>query len=93
MTSPAIDILEAATDPKLFKGWFRDPTTWRTWFCFLRSMFGLPMTEEDWSLFRHCTGRDDRPAGGFTEAWLVVGRRGRKEHHAHVHRRLSRVLH
>jgi hypothetical protein len=83
MTSAAIDIIEAATDPELFKSWFRDPTnrdptTWRAWFVFLRSMFGLPMSEDDWALFRQCTGREDRPAGGFTEAWLVVGRRGGK---------------
>jgi hypothetical protein len=63
MTAPAIDIIEAATDPELFRSWFRDPSTWRTWFCFLRSMFGLPMNEEDWALFRQCTGRDDRPTG------------------------------
>jgi hypothetical protein len=29
-------------------------------------------------LFRQCTGREDRPTGGFREAWLVVGRRGGK---------------
>jgi hypothetical protein len=78
MTSAAIDIIEAATDPELFKSWFRDLSTWGTWFCFLRAMFGLPMTEDDWALFRQCTGREDRPTGGFTEAWLVVGRRGGK---------------
>jgi Phage Terminase len=76
--SAAINIIEAAADSQLFKPWFRDPTTFRTWFCFLRSMFGLPMSEEDWELFRQCTGRVDRPTGGFTEAWLVVGRRGGK---------------
>jgi hypothetical protein len=78
MTSAAIDILETVSDPALFAGSFRDPSTWRTWFCFLRAMFGLPMTEDDWAVFRQCTGRDDRPTGGFTEAWLVVGRRGGK---------------
>jgi hypothetical protein len=80
MTSAAIDILEAANDPQLFKSWFRDrdPSTWRAWFVFLRAMFGLPMTEDDWALFKQCTGRDDRPIDGFTEAWLVVGRRGGK---------------
>jgi hypothetical protein len=78
MTSAAIDILEAANDPELFKSWFRDPSTWRGWFVFLRSVFGLPMSEDDWALFRQCTGRDDRPTRSFTEAWLVVGRRGGK---------------
>ncbi len=36
------------------------------------------MCVADWALFQECTGRDDRPAGGFHEAWLCVGRRGGK---------------
>jgi hypothetical protein len=78
MTGQAVDIVEACADPELFGGWFRDPATWRGWFCFLRTLFGLPMGEVDWELFRQCTGREDRPKGGFREAWLVVGRRGGK---------------
>jgi Phage Terminase len=74
----AINIIEAANDPELFKSWFRDPATWRAWFVFLRAVFALPMSEDDWALFKQCTGRDDRPQAGFTEAWLVVGRRGGK---------------
>jgi hypothetical protein len=93
MTSVAIDIIEAATDPLLFKGWFRNPSTWRTWFCFLRSMFGLPMSEDDWALFRQCTGREDRPTSSFTEAWLVVGPQRRQESHAGADRGVPRLLH
>jgi hypothetical protein len=78
MTGQAVDIVEACADPELFGGWFRDPATWRGWFCFLRTLFGLPMGEADWALFRQSTGREDRPTGGFREAWLVVGRRGGK---------------
>jgi Phage Terminase len=78
MTGQAVDIVEACADPELFGGWFRDPSTWRGWFCFLRTLFGLPMGEADWALFQQCTGREDRPTGGFREAWLVVGRRGGK---------------
>jgi hypothetical protein len=35
MTSQAIGIFEAATDPELFKSWFRDSTISRGWFAFL----------------------------------------------------------
>ncbi len=38
--SPAIDIIEACGDPDLFARWFRDPATWRNWFCFLKVLFG-----------------------------------------------------
>ena len=78
MMSPAVDILEACDDPELFAGWFRDRSTWRGWFVFLHVLFGLPMNEADWTLFRQCTGREDRPTGGFRETWLCVGRRGGK---------------
>ena len=78
MTVPVVDIITACTDDELFSGWFRDAATWRSWFTFLKVLFGLPMSEAEWELFRQCTGRDDRPVVGFTEAWLVVGRRGGK---------------
>jgi hypothetical protein len=61
MTGASIDIIEAANDPELFRSWFsragsRDPSTWRAWFVFLRSMFGLPMSEDDWALFNSALG-------------------------------------
>jgi hypothetical protein len=73
-----VNIIEAIADPNLFARWFRDPATWRAWFVFLRALFGLPMSQDDLALFKQCTRRDDPPAGGAREAWLVVGRRGGK---------------
>ena len=75
---PIIDILKACGDPELFARWFRDRETWQNWFSFLRILFGLTPSEADWALFRQCTGREDRPMGGFSEAWLICGRRGGK---------------
>ena len=73
-----VTILEACADPNLFARWFRDRDTWRAWFVFLRALFGLPMSADDLALYKECTGREDPPAGGAREAWLVVGRRGGK---------------
>jgi hypothetical protein len=73
-----VTIVEALADPNLFAPWFRDRETWRAWFVFLRALFGLPMTADDLALYKQCTGRDEPPAGGAREAWLVVGRRGGK---------------
>jgi hypothetical protein len=73
-----ISILDACRDPELFAPWFKRPATWRGWFCFLRALFGLPLDLQDLVLFNQYTGRGDVPAGGFREAWLVVGRRGGK---------------
>jgi hypothetical protein len=76
--APAITIIEACEDPALFARWFRDPTTWRAWFVFLKALFGLAMSDADLALYRGCTNRDVPPEGGVREAWLVVGRRGGK---------------
>jgi hypothetical protein len=73
-----VSILDAVADPALFASWFRDPATWRAWFAFLRALFGLPMADDDRTIFKQCTGRDLPPAGGFRESWLIVGRRGGK---------------
>jgi hypothetical protein len=33
-----------AEDPVLFARWFRKRETWAQWFCFLKTLFGLPMS-------------------------------------------------
>jgi hypothetical protein len=73
-----VSILDACADPDLFGPWFKQPETWRAWFCFLRALFGLPLDDQERVLFQQHTGRADPPAGGTREAWLVVGRRGGK---------------
>jgi hypothetical protein len=78
MTKVAATIIYACTDEALFAGWFRDLATWRAWFAFLRTLFGLPMSEDERVVFKQCTGRDDPPEGVTREAWLIVGRRGGK---------------
>jgi hypothetical protein len=78
LSTPATTITQACSDPALFGRWFRDPSTWRAWFGFLRALFGLDMDDRDRALFNECTGRDAPATGGYKEAWLVVGRRGGK---------------
>jgi hypothetical protein len=71
-------IIDVCRDPELFAGWFRDSATWRSWFVFLRALFGLRMSPSDRELYKQCTGRDDLPSGGVREAWLICGRRAGK---------------
>ena len=78
MTKPAVTILDACGDPALFARWFRDAATWAAWFAFLRTLFGLPMSDAELALFRQCTGRETPPAVGARESWLVCGRRAGK---------------
>jgi hypothetical protein len=69
-----------------WRPWFRkfkwlpgkEQQTWTPWFAFLRTLFGLELSDADLELFQSCTGRSDAPAAGFTEAWLCCGRRSGK---------------
>ena len=73
-----MNILTAINDPAVFAPWFRDASTWRAWFAFLGTLFGLPLDDDARALFRECTGRTAELGKPFHETWLVVGRRGGK---------------
>jgi hypothetical protein len=73
-----VSILDCVDSPEIWGGWFRNPKTWAPWRIFLSVLFGLPLDAAGLELFRQCTGRDRPPVLGFTEAWLVIGRRGGK---------------
>ena len=57
-------ILQAMSEPRLWRGWFRNPESWGAWRAFLSVLFGLPLSADDLDLFRRCTGRSERSAPG-----------------------------
>jgi hypothetical protein len=71
-------LLDAIDDPQLFAPWFKDRSTWAAWFVFLRSLFGLPLSDHELPLYRECTGRSKPPTVPATEGWLCCGRRSGK---------------
>jgi hypothetical protein len=71
-------IIEAIEDNALFRPLFRSLDTWQAWLTILRSIFALPMTEEERVQFTALTGRATPPTEPVQEAWFVVGRRGGK---------------
>jgi hypothetical protein len=77
-----LTILDALADRALFGGLpaFRDLSTWRAWLVFLRSVYGLPLSGDDFELFRRHTGRTvhDPPPAGFPEVVCIVGRQSGK---------------
>ena len=73
-----MNIIQAMADPKLFAPWFKEPATWAAWRAFLAVLFHLPMDDAQIAIARACTGLETLPEQAFTEAWLVVGRRGGK---------------
>lgn len=73
-----MNIIRAIEDQHLFKPLFKSLDTWRAWLVVLKAIFGLEMTEEERTVFKHLTGREAPPAQPVQECWLVVGRRGGK---------------
>jgi len=51
---------------------------WRPWSAFLCALRGEQMTDYEAEMFRRCTGRQTLPNKPFREAWVAVGRKGRK---------------
>lgn len=71
-----MNVVEAVDGP--FAGWLGDPAEWRPWRAFLKALAAVPLDEEERDLFRQCTGRSAEFSEPVSEAWVVVGRRGRK---------------
>lgn len=77
-TSNRLTLLDAIADPKLFKPFFKNPTSWLPWTAWICAAFGLPMSQEQLAIYRACTGRKDAPTQQMRELVLVIGRRGGK---------------
>ena len=73
-----VTILRGIDDPNLFAPWFKDRTTWRSWFVFLKALFALPLSANELALYQQCTGRETAPTAPSTEGWLICGRRSGK---------------
>ena len=72
-----MNLLETFDAPHLFAPHFRGGT-WRPWRAFMAALFALPMDDDATVIYRAHTGRQNPPAKAFTEAALIVGRRGGK---------------
>ncbi len=58
--------------------WLARGADWTAWRAFLAATHGLPMSQQEYDIFKACTGRKNLPGRQVDEAWMVVGRRGRK---------------
>lgn len=92
-----MNIVEAVDGP--FASWLGDPAEWLPWRIFLKTLAAVPLADDERDLFRRCTGRDAEFSEPVSEAWVVVGRRGRKSAvaallgvHAAVHVDWSAVI-
>lgn len=72
-----MNIIEAMTDTKLFGAEF-GAECWHAWRVLLAGFYGLPMDDNDATLFASLTGGRKPPTTPCSEFWQVVGRRGGK---------------
>jgi hypothetical protein len=73
-----VNILQAMSDRKVFAKQLRDGPNWLAWKAFLAALFGLPLSQEQQEVFRHCTQCQQPCKHGYREAWLICGRRALK---------------
>ncbi len=72
-----MNILQALEKPDVFGPHFKG-NTWGPWRSFLAALFALSLDGVALDLYRTHTGRQTPPQAAFTEAALIVGRRGGK---------------
>lgn len=73
-----MNIIEALEDRALLGSAIKDRSTHAAWWAALKTIFGLPLTDDEAAIYRACTGRQELPAAAFAIAWLVCGRRSGK---------------
>jgi len=61
-----------------FASWLGSESDWTPWFAFLAALRAEQMTRRERAIYEACTGRKEAPSQPFSEAWVIVGRRGRK---------------
>ena len=74
---PVISLSRALADPNLFAHHFKGKS-WAAWKVFLAALFAEPADEAGLAVYRERTGRTSWPTAPFTEAAVIVGRRGGK---------------
>jgi hypothetical protein len=77
-SAKGLTIIEAMESKKAFRPLFDDLSTWQHWEVFLKSLYSLPMDEEERKFFKECTQRDVPNQKGYREAYCIAGRRAGK---------------
>jgi hypothetical protein len=76
-TMPVIALGRCLKDQNLFASHFRK-ASWAAWKVFLAALFAEAAGSGDLDVYRQRTGRTAWPTAPFTEAAVIVGRRGGK---------------
>lgn len=76
--SDVFTIDRALSDPRLLGAALGDSASWLTWLTILRATFGLPLSEEQQTIFASVSGNRAPPTQRVRELWCISGRRGGK---------------
>jgi hypothetical protein len=57
---------------------FSSLDTWASWLTWLKAIYALPMSPDEFAIYQKCTGRPNAPRTSPSEIFTVVGRRGGK---------------
>jgi len=72
-----VDLITCLED-KAMMGSFMKGGSWDNWKTYLRALQGLPMTDEQFEVFKQATKRTAAPTKQFQESYVVVSRRAGK---------------
>jgi hypothetical protein len=73
-----LNIVDATLDANLLGAAIKDQESFAPWRALLASVFGLPLDQDQLSLFRACTGRTSPPSAQFKSVYICAGRRAGK---------------
>lgn len=75
-----MNIVDALYDPAVFSRFYPhlENGSWANWVAFLKSLYGLPLSENELEVFHNCTGRPAPFPSGYAEAFAICGRRSGK---------------
>src|SRR3990167_7517352 len=72
------NIIKACQSDLIFGPWLKGKPSWQPWMVFLKCLFGEALNPQELDEVKSRTGRAPTADRRYSEAWLVVGRRGGK---------------
>jgi hypothetical protein len=78
MSTQAVSLIDALTDPSLFEPWFRGES-WDGWRTVVKAMDAEPMSEDEIAFFKSIAGGRNPPKHRSRELWAACARRTGKD--------------
>jgi hypothetical protein len=73
-----LNIIDALSDKRLLGAYLPDLTTWKNWLVFLKSVYSIPLTPDEFDIYEKFTGRTESPMQNFESIYCLSGRKSGK---------------